>query len=121
MLPVQQQLPAHWQVRRCPPLAAQALLTERRVGARVISMPSWELFSQQSVFYKLSVLPPQVNRRLAIEAGVTLGWERYTGTYGTVLGIDRYGASAPYTVLKHELGITPEAIAEAAQKILAES
>ena len=102
-------------------LAAQALLTERRVGARVISMPSWELFSQQSVFYKLSVLPPQVNRRLAIEAGVTLGWERYTGTYGTVLGIDRYGASAPHTVLKHEVGITPEAIAEAAQKILAES
>jgi len=101
-------------------LAAQKLLQERRIGARVVSMPSWELFEQQPLFYKHTVLPPNVTRRLAIEAGVTLGWERYVGSYGDIIGLDRFGASAPYQRLKEEFGFTPAAIAERAMKLMAE-
>ncbi|MEJ5308550.1 MAG: transketolase [Anaerolineae bacterium] len=101
-------------------LAAQKLLQARNIGARVVSMPSWELFEQQPLFYKHTVLPPEVTRRLAIEAGVTLGWERYVGSYGAVVGLDRFGASAPYQRLKEEFGFTPAAIAERAMKLMAE-
>ncbi len=101
-------------------LAAQKLLQERRIGARVVSIPSWELFEQQPLFYKHTVLPPNVTRRLAIEAGVTLGWERYVGSYGDIIGLDRFGASAPYQRLKEEFGFTPAAIAERAMKLMAE-
>ncbi len=101
-------------------LAAQKLLQERRIGARVVSMPSWELFEQQPLFYKHTVLPPNVTRRLAIEAGVTLGWERYVGSYGDIIGLNRFGASAPYQRLKEEFGFTPAAIAERAMKLMAE-
>jgi len=101
-------------------LAAQKLLQERRIGARVVSMPSWELFEAQPLFYKHTVLPPDVTRRLAIEAGVTLGWERYVGSYGDVIGLNRFGASAPYQRLKEEFGFTPADIAERAMKLMAE-
>ncbi len=101
-------------------LAAQKLLQERHVGARVVSMPSWELFEQQPLFYKHTVLPPNVIRRLAIEVGVTLGWERYVGSYGDTIGLDRFGASAPYQRLKEEFGFTPAQIAERAMKLMAE-
>ncbi len=101
-------------------LAAQKLLREQRVGARVVSMPSWELFEQQPLFYQHTVLPPTVIKRLAIEAGVTLGWKRYTGTYGDIIGIDHFGASAPYQRLKEEFGFTPAQIAARALKLMAE-
>jgi transketolase len=101
-------------------LAAQKLLQERRIGARVVSMPSWELFEQQPLFYKHTVLPTDVTRRLAIEAGVTLGWERYVGSYGDIIGLDHFGASAPYQRLKEEFGFTPAQIAERATKLMAE-
>ena len=101
-------------------LATQKLLAERQVGARVVSMPSWELFEKQPLFYKHTVLPPNVIKRLAIEAGTTLGWERYVGSYGDIIGIDHFGASAPYQRLKEEFGFTPQAIAERAMKLMAE-
>jgi len=104
----------------CDALAAQKLLQERRIGARVVSMPSWELFEQQPLFYRHTVLPPNVIKRLAIEAGVTLGWERYVGSYGDIIGLDRFGASAPYQRLKEEFGFTPAQIAERAMKLMAE-
>ncbi|MEA3397674.1 MAG: transketolase, partial [Chloroflexota bacterium] len=67
-------------------LEAQRLLAEQQISARVVSMPSWELFNAQPFFYRLNVLPPTTSRRLAIEAGVTLGWERYVGAHGAVIG-----------------------------------
>ena len=101
-------------------LEAQRLLTERHISARVISMPSWELFEAQSLFYRLSVFPPGVVKRLAIEAGLPLGWERYVGPQGAVLGIQRFGASAPGAVLQEHFGFTAERILERAIRLLAE-
>jgi len=101
-------------------LEAQKLLAEQKIGARVVSMPSWELFEAQTTFYKLNVLLPNVTKRLAVEAGVTFGWERYVGTQGAVIGIDHFGASAPYQVLQKEFGLTAERVAERARRLLTE-
>jgi transketolase len=101
-------------------LEAQKILGDVRIGARVVSMPSWELFEKQPLFYKLNVLPENVTRRLAIEAGVSLGWERYVGNYGDIISINHFGASAPASVLKEAFGFTSTQIAERAQKLLAE-
>ena len=101
-------------------LEAQGILSEERIGARVVSMPSWELFETQPLFYKLSVLPDNVTRRLAIEAGVSLGWERYVGNNGAIISIDHFGASAPASLLKNAFGFTPKQIADRAQKLMAE-
>ncbi len=101
-------------------LEAQKLLHMHRVGARVVSAPSWSLFDEQPLFYKLNVLPTHIIRRLAIEAGTPIGWEHYVGSYGAVAGINRYGASAPAARLKEEYGLTAERIAEQAQKLMAE-
>lgn len=101
-------------------LEAQRLLQKQRVGARVVSAPSWSLFDEQPLFYKLNVLPTHIIRRLAIEAGTPIGWEHYVGSYGAVAGINRYGASAPAARLKEEYGLTAERIAEQAQKLMAE-
>ncbi|RAL22315.1 transketolase [Lujinxingia litoralis] len=79
---------------------------------RVISMPCWERFEQQDAAYRESVLPTAVTRRVAIEAGATLGWERYTGTQGCTLGLDHFGASAPYEELYEKFGLTAEKIVE---------
>jgi transketolase len=89
-------------------LDARARLAQQGVEARVVSMPSWELFDQQSVEYQDRVLPPEVVARLAVEAAVPLGWERYVGLQGDVLGINRFGASAPYQVIFDQLGFTGE-------------
>ena len=85
---------------------AQDALAKEGIGARVVSMPSWELFDQQSPAYRAEVLPPAVTARVAIEAGVSLGWERYVGLQGVVIGLDRFGASAPYQVLMEQFGFT---------------
>ncbi len=87
-------------------LAAQEGLMERGVRARVVSMPSWELFDAQPPEYRAAVLPPAVPK-IAIEAARPLGWERYVGPDGTVIGIGRFGASAPYQVLMEKFGFTP--------------
>ena len=101
-------------------LAVQAheLLASEGIVSRVVSMPSWELFAQQSPEYQSVVLPPGIVPRLAIEAGVTLGWERYVGAHGRVLGIDHFGASAPGARLFKEFGFTTERVVAAVRKLL---
>jgi transketolase len=99
-------------------LGARDLLAEKGVRARVVSMPSWELFERQPQAYKDTVLPPGVTARLAVEAGVRQGWDRYVGPKGDIVSVDRFGASAPYKVLWEKFGFTPEAIAERALKLL---
>jgi len=94
-------------------LAAQKLLQDRggrRV--RVVSLPSWEIFDEQPREYQEAVLPPRLTRRLAVEAGLSLGWNRYVGAAGQVLSIEKYGVSAPASRLFAEFGFTPEHIAE---------
>jgi transketolase len=100
-------------------LAARDVLAEDGLAVRVISMPSWELFDAQTEAYRESVLPPGVPR-LAIEAGRSLAWGRYLdGSRDSVLGLDRFGGSAPYKVLFEQLGFTAENVVARARKILA--
>ncbi len=99
-------------------LAAQERLAEQGVMARVVSMPSWELFERQPQSYRDAVLPPEVTARLAIEAGVPQGWRRYVGDRGDVIGIEGFGASAPYEVLWEKYGFTAENIAARALAML---
>jgi transketolase len=99
-------------------LAAQEILAAQKVKARVVSMPCWELFDEQPDEYREAVLPSSLRARVAVEAGVTLAWGRYVGLDGAVVGLDRFGASAPYQVLYQEFGITAEAVAGAARRVL---
>lgn len=95
-------------------LAVQAaeILAAEGENVRLVSFPSWELFESQDAAYRQSVLPPAVRTRVAIEAGVSQGWHRWVGDGGIVLGVDRYGASAPYQVIYREYGLTASRIAE---------
>ncbi|MDQ3669710.1 MAG: transketolase [Actinomycetota bacterium] len=99
-------------------LEAAKALTDDGVSARVVSMPCWELFEQQPLDYRDSVLPPDVDARLAVEPGVTQGWWRWIGERGDVVGIERYGASAPGTTVLEKLGFTPENVVSRAQALL---
>ncbi len=81
-------------------------------------MPSWEIFEAQDQEYKDSVLLPAVEDRVSVEAGVTMGWERYVGLRGMSVGIERFGASAPGETVLMELGITPERVANVALGLL---
>ncbi len=102
-------------------LEAQALLGAGGLRVRVVSMPCAELFEAQSAAYRESVLPARIRARVAVEAGTTLAWGRYVGLDGAVVGLDRFGASAPYQTIYRELGLTAEAVAEAARRVLASS
>ena len=97
---------------------AYQTLTAEGVRVRLVSMPCWELFEQQDAAYREQVLPASVPARVSIEAGVTMGWHRYVGSGGVVLGIDHFGASAPYQLIYEKLGLTPAAVAEAARSLL---
>ncbi len=99
-------------------LGAQAILAGKSVAARVVSLPSWEIFDLQPKEYRDSVLPPDVPARLAVEAGVSQGWEKYAGNGGDVVGIERFGASAPGKILMEKFGFTPENIAARALALL---
>lgn len=99
-------------------LDARQRLAEQSVQARVVSMPSWELFEQQSPEYRAQVLPPEVTARLAVELAAPVGWERYVGLQGDVLGLNRFGASAPYKVILEQLGFTGENVALRALALL---
>ncbi len=101
-------------------LEAAAMLEEADIRARVVSMPCWELFEAQDAAYRESVLPAAVTRRVSIEAGATLGWARYIGAAGIALGVDRFGASAPYEQIYEALGLTPGHLAEAVNSLLDE-
>ncbi len=94
-------------------LNAKAQLNEKGVKVRVVSMPSTDVFDAQDEAYKASVLPKSITNRLAIEAGSTGSWYKYVGTDGKIIGLDHFGASAPYKTLYKEFGITAEAIVEA--------
>ena len=89
-------------------VAAAERLQKAGVSVRLVSMPSWELFDAQSQAYRDSVLPPSITARLAVEAGVSQGWHRYVGDRGDVLGVDRFGASAPGPVMLREYGFSVE-------------
>ena len=99
-------------------LEAQKLLAEKGVAARVVSMPSWERFERQPQTYRDSVLPPAVTARVAVEAGVTTGWQKWVGDRGAVVGVDRFGASAPYKEIYQHFGLTPERVAQEALALL---
>jgi transketolase len=98
-------------------LGAQKLLAADGIGARVVSMPSTKIFDEQAAEYKASVLPAGVPR-LAIEAGATLGWWKYVGLDGDVVGLDRFGASAPGPIVMRELGFSAENVAARAKKLV---
>jgi transketolase len=99
-------------------LEAQTLLAKKNVAARVVSMPSWELYERTSQRYKDSVLPPKVTARVAVEAGISMGWERYVGGTGAVIGIHRFGASAPGSLVIKKYGIKASAIVSKAMQLL---
>jgi transketolase len=99
-------------------LAAQDKLLAGGVRARVVSMPCWELFAAQPVEYRESVIPPGVGARVSIEAGSTLGWHRWIGERGVAIGLDRFGASGPGSVLVKQFGLTAENIARAATSLV---
>ena len=103
--------------------AVQAYETLRSEGVRcrVVSMPSWDLFEQQSAAYRESVLPSSVTARLAIEQGSTLGWERYIGPTGRVIGMHTFGASAPLKALQSRFGFDPASILTVAREMLSSS
>ncbi len=99
-------------------LEARELLAEQDVAARVVSMPSWEIFDAQDEEYRNSVLPSEIEVRVSVEAGVTMGWQKYVGFRGASVGIERFGASAPGETVLEELGITPENVANTALGLL---
>jgi transketolase len=92
-------------------------LKQQRVAARVVSMPSWDLFAKQSADYHEQVLPPDFPARLAIEAASPFGWERYVGPRGAVIGMNRFGASAPYKVLQEKFGFTKANVLAKAREV----
>ena len=99
-------------------LTGAQMLEHDGVAVRVVSMPSWELFESQPDDYRESVLPPSVRARIAIEAGARIGWERYTGLDGAIIGMDGYGASAPGATNMKEFGFTAENVAETGRRVL---
>jgi len=98
-------------------LEAQTLLQEEGIAARVVSMPSWELFATQSQAYQDSVLLPNAPR-VAVEAGVGMGWERWVGGDGRIVSLERFGASAPYQISMEKFGFTAENVAAQARALL---
>ncbi len=98
--------------------AAAETLAGEGIAARVVSLPSWERFEAQPADYRESVLPSAVTARVSVEAAVTFGWDRYVGPAGRIVGLDRFGASAPAEVLFEQFGFTAEAVAAAAREVL---
>lgn len=99
-------------------LAAAETLGSQGVNVQVVSMPSWELFEKQTQEYKDSVIPPQVKNRIAVEATVGLGWEKYLGEKGVFIGMNSFGASAPYKDAFAHFGITADNVVSTAEKLL---
>src|SRR5439155_10603422 len=97
--------------------AHEKLLTEG-IRSRVVSMPSWDIFENQTQDYRNSVLPPDVKARVAVEQASTFGWERYVGTEGCVIGMKTFGASAPLKELQKKFGFEPEQVVAAAKELL---
>ena len=96
-------------------VSAYEQLKQEGIAGRVVSMPSWELFEQQDRHYREEILPPSVKARVAVEAGAVIGWDRYAGPEGTIIGMHRFGGSAPGTGLMRKFGFTGERILQAAK------
>jgi len=101
-----------------PALEAAWKLDEKGYGVRVVSMPSWELFEAAPVTYRQRVLPPHLERRVIVEAGSPIGWERYAGPGGKILGMETFGASAPGATLMEKFGFTAQEVEKAALSLL---
>ncbi len=101
-------------------LAVQAreLLAEKGVKARVVSMPCREWFDEQTSAYRESVIPPNIKARVSVEAGVAQGWREIVGDHGRIVSLEHYGASAEYSRIFREFGITAQAVADAAEDSL---
>jgi transketolase len=99
-------------------MQAQEQLQKQGIRARVVSMPSWNLFEAQSEEYRANVLPPSLKKRVTVEAGSTLGWHRWAGDEGIVIGIDHFGASAPGETVLKNFGFTAENVISAALRLL---
>jgi transketolase len=99
-------------------LNAHDALAAEGIRTRVVSMPSWDIFEDQSEGYRASVLPPDITARIAVEQASTFGWERYTGVRGRILGMKTFGASAPLKELQRKYGFEPEKLVEAAKEML---
>ena len=97
---------------------AAKTLEDQGVGARVVSMPSMELFDQQSEEYKNEVLPKNITKRVAIEAGSSFGWHKYTGFEGKIISIDTFGASAPANLLFKKFNLTVDNVVNTALSII---
>jgi transketolase len=97
-------------------VGAHETLTAEGIRSRVISFPSWELFEMQPEEYRHHVLPPHIGARVAVEQAATIGWDRYIGSTGAIIGMHTFGASAPLPALLKKFGFTPEAVAEMARK-----
>jgi len=102
-------------------VGAYERLTAEGVKARVVSMPCWKLFEQQSAEYKRQMLPPEVRARLAVEAGTSFGWSQYVGPDGDVVSRDDFGASAPYKELLKHFGFTVDDVVARARKVMKNS
>jgi len=96
-------------------VSAYEALKAEGVKARVVSMPSWDLFERQDESYRNSVLPPEVLARVAVEQGSVIGWDRYAGSSGSIVGMSTFGASAPIKDLLGKFGFTAEKVIEAAR------
>ena len=107
------------EVQHC--VAAYETLKAEGIKARVVSLPSWDLFEHQPREYQDSVIPPSVTARVTVEQASTFGWERYAGSTGTMIGMHTFGASAPLKALLTKFGFTPEKVAEAAREQVAKS
>lgn len=99
-------------------LASAEVLESKNIKVRVVSMPSWEIFSEQSEKYRQKVLPSEISKRISIEAGAALGWERYTGSKGRIIGINSFGSSAPGKILLEKFGFTVQKMVEVASQLL---
>jgi len=99
----------------CLAVQAHDMLLAEGIRSRVVSMPSWDIFEHQTQAYRDSVLPPQVQARVAVEQASTYGWERYVGTSGQIIGMHTFGASAPLKELQRKFGFEPDRVAAAAK------
>ncbi len=101
-------------------IGAHERLAREGIPSRVVSMPSWELFEQQDAGYRESVLPPAITARVAVEQGTVIGWDRYAGSTGAIIGMHTFGSSAPLKDLLGKFGFTPDAVYEAAKAQIGE-
>jgi transketolase len=100
-------------------VSARDELASEGIGARVVSMPCWELFDRQPRAYRDEVLPPSVRARVGIEQASSLGWDRYVGDAGAIVAMHTFGASAPLKQLQGKFGFTPDVVTRAASDVVA--